>query len=108
MNLENTDFFLCFHALIDKIGNDDLVNVIVFDSSVEYFWIAQWDIINNPPSNLTSDNGVYWSNITKLASLPVLTVVAIRTIARGGWEVPHCWILAPALQQQISQSNVVV
>jgi enoyl-CoA hydratase/carnithine racemase len=84
MNIEGTNFFLDFYVLMNEIANDELVNVIVFNSSFEDFWIAHWDIINNPPSNLTSDNGVYWCNITRLANLPVLTVAAIRTIARGG------------------------
>jgi enoyl-CoA hydratase/carnithine racemase len=84
LNIEGTDFFPDFYTLIDQIANDTLVNIVVFDSDIEGFWIAHWDIINNPPSNLTSDNSVYWSNVTKLANLPVLTVTKIRGIARGG------------------------
>jgi hypothetical protein len=41
MNIEGTNFFLDFYALIDEIENDELFNVIVFNSSVKDFWIAQ-------------------------------------------------------------------
>lgn len=69
MNLEDTDFFLDFHALLDEIENDDFVYVIGVDSSVESYWVAHWDIINNPLSILTSDNGAYWNNVTKACEL---------------------------------------
>ena len=40
MNLEGTDFFLDFHALLDEIENDDFVYVTGVDSSVESYWVA--------------------------------------------------------------------
>lgn len=52
--------------------------------AVQDFWIAHWDIINTIPTNLTSDYGAYWGNITRLANLPVVTVAAVRGIASGG------------------------
>jgi hypothetical protein len=40
MNIESANFFLDFYALIDEIENEELVNVIVSNSSVKDFWIA--------------------------------------------------------------------
>jgi enoyl-CoA hydratase/carnithine racemase len=82
VNIEGTAFFEDFYALIDQIAADSNVKVVVFDSAVPDFWMAHFDIINPVPSDLIMTS--YWGNITRLANLPVLTVAAIRGIARGG------------------------
>ncbi|KAH8897174.1 ClpP/crotonase [Thozetella sp. PMI_491] len=82
LNVEGTAFFEDFYALIDLIANDSDVNVVVFDSAVPDFWLAHFDLINPVPNELLRE--AYWGNITRLANLPVLTVAALRGIARGG------------------------
>ncbi|KAI8945995.1 ClpP/crotonase-like domain-containing protein [Xylaria longipes] len=73
-----TDFF----SLIDNIAGDPDVKVVVFDSNVEHFFIAHFDVLNPVSPDLLGP--AYWGNFTRLANLPVLTVAAIQGIARGG------------------------
>ena len=81
-NIEGADFLEDYYAIIDQIANNVDVKVIVFDSAAPDFWIAHFDILHTVPVEFTSS--WYWDNITQLANLPVLTVAAIRGIARGG------------------------
>jgi enoyl-CoA hydratase/carnithine racemase len=80
-NLEDNAWFASFYTLVDNIANDPDVKVVVFDSSAPEFYIAHFDIIN--PVLPDYINGI-WSNLTLLANLPVLTIAAVRGIARGG------------------------
>lgn len=80
-NIEGTGFFKDFYALIDQIEDDPDVKVVVFDSAVPDFWMAHFDLVNVIEPEILS---AYWHNITRLANFPVLTVAAIRGIARGG------------------------
>ncbi|CZR60268.1 uncharacterized protein PAC_10164 [Phialocephala subalpina] len=84
LNIENTNFFLDMYTLIEEITNDVDVKVVVFDSAIQDFWIAHWDVLNTVSTNLISDNGVYWGNTTRLVNFLVLTVAAVRGIASGG------------------------
>ncbi|KAI1746953.1 ClpP/crotonase-like domain-containing protein [Xylaria castorea] len=81
-NLIDNTFLQEFHSLIDDIEVDPEVKVIVFDSSVEDFFIAHYDILS--PADIDVAGPAYWGNYTRLANLPVLTVAAIRGIVRGG------------------------
>ncbi|KAI0433895.1 ClpP/crotonase-like domain-containing protein [Xylaria sp. FL1042] len=80
-NLMDNAYFEAFYALVDDIAADPDVKVVVFNSSVEDFFVAHFDILNPVSPDLT---GNYWGNVTRLANLPVLTVAAIQGIARGG------------------------
>ncbi|KAI1822649.1 ClpP/crotonase-like domain-containing protein [Xylaria intraflava] len=80
-NAQGTAFYEDLYSLIDQLANDTEVKVVVFDSNVEKFWISQEDLLNPTPSDLV--NETYWGNMTRLANLPVVTVAAIRGIARG-------------------------
>ncbi|KAH8800667.1 ClpP/crotonase-like domain-containing protein [Xylogone sp. PMI_703] len=83
LNIVGTAFLESYYALIDQIEADSDVKVVVFDSNVPDIWLGHWDIIpNNIPPELTT--AVYWGNVTRLANLPVLTVAAIRGLAREG------------------------
>ena len=83
LNLEGAAFLRDFYSLVDKIEADPDVNVVVFDSNVPGFWLDHFNIQPGAvPPELTT--AVYWGNVTRLANLPVLTVAAIRGIARGG------------------------
>lgn len=79
-NLQDEAFYTSFYAVIDQIANDEEVKVIVFDSSAPDFYIAHLDIVNSVPNELRDG---LWANITGLANLPLLTVAAVRGIARG-------------------------
>ncbi|KAI0440374.1 ClpP/crotonase-like domain-containing protein [Xylaria telfairii] len=81
-NLMDNGFFEDFYSLVDNIAGDPDVKVVVFDSNVEHFFIAHFDVLNPVSPEFTGP--AYWGNITRLANLPVLTIAAIEGIARGG------------------------
>ncbi|KAI3321573.1 ClpP/crotonase [Xylariaceae sp. AK1471] len=81
LNIVDNNFFESFYALIDEIVDDPDVKVVVFDSSAEHFWIAHFDIVNAVSPENTGP--AYWEKLTRLANAPVLTIAAIRGIARG-------------------------
>ncbi|KAI1111153.1 ClpP/crotonase-like domain-containing protein [Nemania sp. NC0429] len=81
-NLIDNTFLREFYSLIDDIEVDPEVKVVVFDSSVDNFFIAHYDILT--PADIDVAGPAYWGNYTRLANLPVLTVAAIRGIVRGG------------------------
>jgi enoyl-CoA hydratase/carnithine racemase len=81
LNIQNNAWYSALHALIDQITKDDEVKVVVFDSAAPDFYIAHFDVINGvSPDNLQG----YWPNMTQLSNSPVLTIAAVRGIARGG------------------------
>lgn len=80
-NLEDSAWFKAFYELVAEIANDSDVKVVVFDSSAPDFYIAHLDIIN--PINQEYIDGI-WGNLTLLHDLPVLTIAAVRGIARSG------------------------
>lgn len=82
LNVEGLAFFQAYYTLINEIEADPNVKVVVFDSSVPGFWLDHFDVLKNVPPELSWD--VYWSNVTRLYNLPVLTVASIRGIATGG------------------------
>ncbi len=75
MNLMDNVFFEDFYALVDDIALDPEVKVVVFNSSVEGFFIAHFDVLN--PVSPDFSGPAYWGNLIRLANLPVLTVAAI-------------------------------
>ncbi|KAH8883501.1 ClpP/crotonase [Thozetella sp. PMI_491] len=81
-NIQDNAFFSSLYATIDQIATDPDVRVVVFDSNAEHFFIAHFDIINSVSPEFTGP--AYWGNLTRLANLPVLTIAAVRGIARGG------------------------
>ncbi|TGJ85577.1 hypothetical protein E0Z10_g3227 [Xylaria hypoxylon] len=81
-NLMDNAFLEDFFSLVDDIAADPEVKVVVFNSSVEDFFIAHFDILNPVSPELVG--AAYWGNVTRLANLPVLTVAAIQGIVRGG------------------------
>ncbi|KAI1745737.1 ClpP/crotonase-like domain-containing protein [Xylaria scruposa] len=81
-NVMDNAFFEDFYSLVDNIADDPDVKVVVFDSSVEQFFISHFDLLNPVSPDLTGP--AYWGNVTRLANLPVLTVAAINGIVRGG------------------------
>lgn len=82
LNIQNLAFFHDYYSLIDQIGADSNVKVVVFDSSAPDFWLNHFDVLSYVSPELSWDS--YWGNITRLANLPVLTVAAIRGITSGG------------------------
>ncbi|KAH9908273.1 ClpP/crotonase-like domain-containing protein [Xylariomycetidae sp. FL2044] len=81
-NIQGQAFYEDLYEVIDQVANDNDVKVVVFDSNVENFWIAHFDLLNPVPSELVGE--AWWENMSRLANLPVLTVASIRGIARGG------------------------
>lgn len=73
--------------LLDLLENDPLVAVVVFDSSVEDYFLAHWDIAADPElvNRLETSSGVHpWLDILiRLSKLPVVTISSIRGRARG-------------------------
>jgi enoyl-CoA hydratase/carnithine racemase len=80
-NLETNEWFESFFGLVDDIENDPDVKVVVFDSSAPDFWMAHFDTLN--PVNETYISG-FFPKLIRLSNLPVLTIAAVRGIARGG------------------------
>lgn len=80
-NIQTTAWFSALYTLISDLSTDSNVKVIVFDSSVPDFYIAHFDLVDAVDAELA--NGL-WLNITRLINLPVLSIAAVRGIARGG------------------------
>lgn len=74
-------------ALITELENNDTVNVVVFDSADEDFYISHYDveIDNDAAEALPSPTGyTAWVDITvRISKLKAITIAAIRGIARG-------------------------
>ncbi|KAL1612201.1 hypothetical protein SLS60_000425 [Paraconiothyrium brasiliense] len=80
-NIQTNAWYTAIYDLISDIAADPVVKVIVFDSSVPDFYIAHFDLLRTVDSELVDG---LWSNVTRLANLPVLSIAAVRGIAHGG------------------------
>lgn len=80
-NIQDNAWFSAFYSLISDLETDPDVKVVVFDSNVPDFYIAHFDLLN--PVDTENVNNL-WPNVTRLINLSVLSIAAVRGIARGG------------------------
>jgi enoyl-CoA hydratase/carnithine racemase len=81
-NLLGPEFFKGLSNIINELENDPNVKVIVFDSAVPDFFISHYDIQRGP--SIPAEDIAQWpSMMLKLATMPVITVAALRGRARG-------------------------
>jgi enoyl-CoA hydratase/carnithine racemase len=73
--------------LLDELETNDTVNVVVFDSKDPDFYLAHYDLAADPAiaEALPSPTGyAAWVDVlVRLSHVPVVTISAIRGIARG-------------------------
>jgi enoyl-CoA hydratase/carnithine racemase len=83
LNIQGNAFFRDFYALVEQITSDPDVKVVVFDSSSDFFFSDHVDFINPLDQDLWPGASIYWDSITRLTRAPVLTIAAIRGLARN-------------------------
>ncbi|KAM6486760.1 ClpP/crotonase-like domain-containing protein [Trichoderma sp. SZMC 28011] len=86
LNLFGPEGHVALKKLIDDLESDKSVRVIVFDSSSPDFFIAHADILRvaEEPQGPGTGFVATWANLAvRIASLPVISIAAIRGYARG-------------------------
>ncbi|MCS5735130.1 enoyl-CoA hydratase/isomerase family protein [Herbiconiux daphne] len=88
INLIGPQLVVELRQLLDELETDPLVSVVVFESAVEDYFLAHWDIAADPalvddlPDGPTGFHP--WLDILiRLSKLPAITISSIRGRARG-------------------------
>lgn len=86
LNLFTPRTFVALRALVEILENDRAVKVIVFDSSVEDYFISHFDLLAGQEKTDDEETTIVfdWANfVLRLARLPVVSIAEIRGRARG-------------------------
>jgi enoyl-CoA hydratase/carnithine racemase len=87
VNVIGPDMMSDLKTLLTELESNDTVNVVVFDSADEDFYLAHYDLQADPAAAeaLPSPTGyAAWVDITvRISKLSAVTISAIRGIARG-------------------------
>lgn len=88
INLIGLQMVVELRELLDDLESDPLVSVVVFESAIEDYFLAHWDIaadpelVNSLPQGPTGYHP--WVDILiRLSKVPAITISAIRGRARG-------------------------
>ncbi|QYT06104.1 Enoyl-CoA hydratase [Trichoderma simmonsii] len=86
LNLFTPRTYAALRTLVELLENDRAVKVIVFDSSVEDYFIAHWDLTagEDKPEDEETAPIFDWANfVLRLARLPVVSIAEVRGRTRG-------------------------
>lgn len=86
LNLFTPRTYLALRALIELLENDRAVKVIVFDSSVEDYFISHFDLLTGQDKTDDEETAVVfdWANfVLRLARVPVVSIAEVRGRTRG-------------------------
>ena len=107
-NLLGPEFFKGLSSILSEVENDPNIKVIVFDSAIPDFFISHYDL-QQAPSIPDEDIANWPKMMLKLATLPVITIAAIRGRARGaGSEFPLACDIRFGSKEKLVLSQVEV
>ncbi|RFU80665.1 enoyl- hydratase [Trichoderma arundinaceum] len=86
LNLFTPRTYAALRALVETLENDRAVKVIVFDSSVEDYFISHFDLLTGQEKTDDEETSVVfdWANfVLRLARLPIVSIAEVRGRTRG-------------------------